>query len=76
MDVIHSNLKNLDYVSHKIVYLKSHAINMMLKDTIVLKKESLDERTVIRGMNNLKSLMENALTKIICEGTFEKISNE
>jgi hypothetical protein len=39
LDVIHNNLKNLDFVLNKIVYLKSHSVNMMFKDAIVLKKE-------------------------------------
>ncbi len=65
LDVIQNNLKNLDYVLNKIVYLKSHAVNMMFKDAIVLKKEALDEITICRGMNTLKGLMHNALNKIL-----------
>lgn len=65
LDIIQNNLKNLDYVLNKIVYLKSHAVNMMFKDAIVLKKESLDEQTVFKGMNTLKGLMQNALTQIL-----------
>jgi hypothetical protein len=34
---------------------------MMFKDAIVLKKEALDEKTVFKGMNTLKNLMQNAL---------------
>ena len=51
LDVIQNNLKNLDYVLNKIVYLKSHAVNMMFKDAIILKKEPLDEITVNKGIN-------------------------
>jgi len=46
LDVIHNNLKNLDFVLNKIVYLKSHSVNMMFKDAIVLKKENLDSSTI------------------------------
>jgi hypothetical protein len=48
--VSHNNLKNLDYVLNKIVYLKSHSVNMMFKDAIVLKKEPLDEQTIALGL--------------------------
>ena len=46
LDVIESNLTNLDYVLDKIVYVKSHALNMMFKDAIVLKKETLNDNTI------------------------------
>jgi len=39
VDNILQNLSSLDYVLNKIVYLKSHSVNMMFKDAIVLKKE-------------------------------------
>lgn len=39
LEVIGNNLKNLDFVLNKIIYLKSHSVNMMFKDAIVLKKE-------------------------------------
>ena len=42
LDDVLTNLKSLDYVLNKIVYLKSHAVNMMFKDAIVLKKEVPD----------------------------------
>jgi hypothetical protein len=36
IDMVSNNLKSLDYVLNKIVYLKSHAVYMMFKDAIVL----------------------------------------
>jgi hypothetical protein len=39
LDIINNNLKNLDFVLNKIIYLKSHSVNMMFKDAVVLKKE-------------------------------------
>ena len=45
LDIIQNNLKNLDYVLNKIVYLKSHAVNIMFKDAIVVKKKQIDEIT-------------------------------
>lgn len=42
LEVIQDNLKNLDYVLNKIVFLKSHAINMMFKDAVVIKNEQLN----------------------------------
>lgn len=50
LDVIQNNLKNLDFVLNKIVYLKSHSVNMMFKDAIVLKKEELDDLTINKGL--------------------------
>lgn len=55
----------MDYVLNKIVYLKSHAVNMMFKDAVVLKKEELDDNTVVRGMHLLKNLLNDALGIII-----------
>ena len=46
LDEIQQNLKSLDYVLNKIVYLKSHAVNMIFKDAIVLKREKPDEKTM------------------------------
>ena len=45
LDVITTNMKNLDFILKKIIFLKSHAINMIFKDSIVLIKEPIDERT-------------------------------
>ena len=74
LDVIFGNLKNLDYVLNKIVYLKSHAVYMMFKDAIVLKKEKqLDEDTVVKGMHKMKGLIQNALVKIITEGALDNV---
>jgi len=63
--VINDNLKNLEYVLNKIVYLKSHAVNMMFKDAIVLKKEAPDEETIKRGMRAFKIMMQNALVSLM-----------
>lgn len=43
LDVINGNLKNLDFVLNKIVFLKSHSVNMMLKNAVVMKKENVDK---------------------------------
>lgn len=43
------------------MYLKSHAVDMMFKDAIVLKKENLDDETKQKGINTLKSMMNSAL---------------
>lgn len=61
VDNILQNLSSLDYVLNKIVYLKSHSVNMMFKDAIVLKKEQVDQMTKDRGMLALRGLMQNAL---------------
>lgn len=68
LDVISSNLKNLEFVLNKIIYIKSHSVNMMFKDAIVLKKEALDKDTIDRGMKQLSSMMENALKKFVIDG--------
>jgi hypothetical protein len=39
LEVISNNLKNLEFILNRIVYLKSHAINMVFKDAVILKKE-------------------------------------
>ena len=75
LDVIQNNLKNLDYVLNKIVYLKSHAVNMMFKDAIILKKEPLDEKTVNKGIAAFQQLMEKALSKIVNEGSSQGETN-
>ena len=46
LDVITNNLTNLEFILNRIVYLKSHAINMVFKDAVILKKEQLEERTI------------------------------
>ena len=68
LDVISNNLKNLEFVLNKIIYIKSHSVNMMFKDAIVLKKEALDKDTIDRGMKQLSSMMENALKKFVIDG--------
>lgn len=67
VDTIFSNLQQLDYVLNKIVYLKSHAINMMFKDAVVLKKEAPDEYTVVRGLSLLKNMLHDAINMVIKE---------
>ena len=42
-------------------------MTMLFKNAVILTKEPLDERTVSKGMNNLKALMHNALNKIMNE---------
>lgn len=58
-------MKNLDYVLNKIVYLKSHAINMMFKDAVVLKKEQLSQDTIDKGMRAFKEMMKNGMKDLI-----------
>ncbi|CDW85304.1 UNKNOWN [Stylonychia lemnae] len=67
VDNIMLNLQNLDYVLNKIVYLKVHALNMIFKDTIVLKKQDIDDYTKSRGLVALRGLMQNALQLIMKE---------
>jgi hypothetical protein len=64
IDLVQNNLKSLDYVLNKVVYIKSHAVNMMFKDAIVLKKETLNEETLRKGMIALQELMKNSIIKI------------
>ena len=54
-------MKNLDNILNKIVYLKSHAINMMFKDAIILKKEKLNEETIKKGSLTLEKIMKKAM---------------
>eukprot|EP00347_Sterkiella_histriomuscorum_P010844 403374708 len=65
IDNVQVNLQNLDYVLNKIVYIKSHAVDMMFKDAIVLKKEEIDQETKVRGMQSLQNLMTDALSLIM-----------
>lgn len=68
LDNIQFNLQNLDYSLSKIVYLKSHAINMIFKDAVVLKKEPLDEGTIEKGMNSLRTLVSGAVQVLVKQG--------
>ena len=52
------------------MYLKSHAVDMMFKDAIVLKKEKLDDDTKIKGINTLKYMMESALQTMLTTNNF------
>lgn len=71
IETVQNNLKSLDYVLNKIVYLKSYAVNMMFKDAVVLKKEPLNEVTLQKGMFALEDLMKSAITKILEEGALD-----
>jgi hypothetical protein len=55
---------NLDFILKKIIFLKSHAINMIFKDAIVLKKEQLDDKTKEDGIEVLQKLMTKAILKL------------
>ncbi len=57
LDVIFNNMRNLEFVLNKIIYLKSHSVNMMFKDAVILKKESLNDKTIKKGMDQLQDLM-------------------
>ena len=65
LEVISNNLKNLEFILNRIVYLKSHAINMVFKDAVILKKEQLEEKTIQRGIEVLKNLMEKSISQVL-----------
>jgi hypothetical protein len=65
IDVIQTNLMNLDFVSNEIIYLKSHAVNRIFKDAVIIKNEPLDDNVINDGMTQLHELLEKSIRKLM-----------
>lgn len=72
LEVVSSNMKNLDFILNKIVFFQNHSLNLMFKDAIILKRdEILDNDTINRGLSVLHTLMRNAIEIMIKDGPID-----
>lgn len=61
LENIYSDIRSVELVLNRIMYIKSHAMSVMFKDAIVIKKQRLTDETIKKGSICLEKLIRNAM---------------